>query len=1116
MWSLFLGIHLLGAACDRNLDHAPGSPDDVIAVARAAVTSAVFYVSPAGSGSVCSVSQPCSLQTAQTKVRAATPSMTGDLVVRLLGGTYPLTSPLSLDVAAGDGATGASRVIYEANPGAHPVLSGGLPVSGWTPVSGTTQWRAAVPAGFDTRQLYVNGVRAVRAQGTAPGTLTQTVNGYINTGTTTMASWGNPQNIEFVYEVGFESIRCGVDGISGGVITMKQPCYGNSTRPGRSTANGYSVTIPTFVENARELLDQPGEWYLDRSANAIFYIPRSGESLATAVVMAARDGLLLQATGAASAPLRNLTIRGLTFSYAGWTEPNGGDGFSEVQANHRLVGTGAGQTQGTCNRVTPAGSCPVGAWTAIPASVAFSRTDGLSLERNTFTHLGAAGLQIGVGAARTTVAGNVFQDISGNGMQIGDVLADLSTPVGDLPSATTVVDNLFTNVAVEYASGVGLFQGYTRQSLIQHNQVNDVTYSGISSGWGWGFQSSLTQGNVIRANLVFDHLRQRPNGGGGLSDGGGIYTLGDQGPGPAPAFVGSLSAGSTPPLQTTTFALNYNNGGTIDYNYIHGQGRSAHSIYVDAGSQFVAVNDNVEFDNQLGSGGGGSNADFGGCGPAGDMLVFDNWWQTPPNWGCNASPANVTTDGSNRDLLSFNTAVPGVSNLLVSSVNDTPGVIRETAGLEASFEDIRLGPASGFNLAYRKPVTALFMDGTTAAMQPGSEPESAVDGDPTSYAQATSRYQWQVQIDLLDLQDIDRVRITMPSAAFATSLHIATSASAAGPFTTIATRSGLASGMTDITFPPIFTRYVRVVADQPSGPNQPGGQMALAEVGVYGPPDLALHKTTVAQYADGTPAKMQVGKLPSLAVDGIASTFAQATSQYRWQLIVDLGIARLLTGAIITMPADRFATQFHVDTSTDDATWSLAATVGNGAGGTRSIALSVPMARYVRVVADKPDAAGQTGGQMAINRFSVYGDTNFAMGSVASAQFIDGSVAAMQPFGDSANAIDGNAATWAQATGQYLWRLTLDLGASKTVGEVDVLMPAAAFATAFQVDTFDATQTTRLSTQVVSLVAVGGLVQVVLPTAVINARFVRIEAQLPNGPSQRGGQMGIAEVIVTR
>src|SRR5882724_10263291 len=78
-----------------------------------ATVLATYYASPAGSGTVCSVLQPCSLAAAQSLVRAATPSMTGDLVVRLMSGTYRLTSTFTLDASARDTGTSGFRVVYE-------------------------------------------------------------------------------------------------------------------------------------------------------------------------------------------------------------------------------------------------------------------------------------------------------------------------------------------------------------------------------------------------------------------------------------------------------------------------------------------------------------------------------------------------------------------------------------------------------------------------------------------------------------------------------------------------------------------------------------------------------------------------------------------------------------------------------------------------------------------------------------------------------------------------------------------------------------------------------------------------------------------------------------------
>src|SRR5206468_5416531 len=80
--------------------------------------------------------------------------------------------------------------------------------------------------------------------------------------------------------------RCPVAAITDTTITMAQPCWDNSTKrvtipgiPGRTAnlvgpASLGNNRIPMYVENAYELLDQPGEWYLDGPANTIYYVPR--------------------------------------------------------------------------------------------------------------------------------------------------------------------------------------------------------------------------------------------------------------------------------------------------------------------------------------------------------------------------------------------------------------------------------------------------------------------------------------------------------------------------------------------------------------------------------------------------------------------------------------------------------------------------------------------------------------------------------------------------------------------------------------------------------------------------------------------------------------------------
>ena len=138
-----------------------------------------LYASPTATGTTgCSLSAPCSLDGVQDVVRSMTASMTGDIVVDLRGGVYRRTSTWTFNDAAGDSGHNGYRVIYQAYPGETPEISGAERITGWTlHDSSKNIWSASVGT-LDTRELYVNGVRAQLDRGpTNPGGWSQTATG---------------------------------------------------------------------------------------------------------------------------------------------------------------------------------------------------------------------------------------------------------------------------------------------------------------------------------------------------------------------------------------------------------------------------------------------------------------------------------------------------------------------------------------------------------------------------------------------------------------------------------------------------------------------------------------------------------------------------------------------------------------------------------------------------------------------------------------------------------------------------------------------------------------------------------------------------------------------------
>jgi hypothetical protein len=483
-----------------------------------------YYVSPDGlDTNIGTIGLPFrTIQKARDVVRTVNSSMSEDINVYLREGWYILSSAITFD--QDDSGTNGYNVIYQAYSGEHVVISGGRQITGWTLHAGNI-WKADAP-GLETRQLYINCVRASRAHSgnltnSLPGAV-KTAEGYTTTDTN-MQNWGNKGDIEFIFSGNHGGIvrgggsgwgptwieaRVGVDSIVGTNITMDEPAW-------TVINDGWSdqrTVVPTDVENAYELLDEDGEWYLDRSQDVVYYIPRSGEDMITAIVIAPVLERLVIGTGILGSPIKNIHFKNITFAHATWLVPNTSAGFPEEQA--------------CCM------GCKCSYWCSHPTladediypdgNVYFRMATNVRFERCTFKHLGAEGLVLSHGSKDCMITGCVFTQISGNCIRIGHI--GNPHPSDDRYKNT---GNQITNCYIhdspcEYHGGCGILVNYTANTLISHNEVCYVPYTAISFGWGWDMETNTyMQNSEMSYNYVHHYVQV-------MGDGGAIYTLNSQ------------------------------------------------------------------------------------------------------------------------------------------------------------------------------------------------------------------------------------------------------------------------------------------------------------------------------------------------------------------------------------------------------------------------------------------------------------------------------------------------------------------------------------------------------------------------------------------------------------
>ncbi|MEW2176610.1 discoidin domain-containing protein [Streptomyces sp. NPDC005406] len=578
----------------------------------------MVYASPEGTGPACAVARPCSIETAHQRVRSLLAGRKADdrardITVRLADGTYRLRK--ALDFTSEDSGSAGSRVTWTAAPGAHPVLSGAVRMTDWKlHDAGAGIWSAPVPEGVDTRQVYVDGVRAPIAQSTPAEqklAFTAAPGGYA----TTPADWGEQlktrigaaamRGVEFVYTGGngpWTESRCRIESVDAAKVAMQQPCWGNVTsRPKFNQASGSLPAMsagrtPTRIENAYPLL-HPGQWYLDREQNVLYYVPVAGQDMDELDVEVPRLTSLVTGSGTLNRPVRNITFSGLQFSYATWLDPSSPAGFADVQDNLRITGDDPAHPQATCTFGTPPGTCPFGSWSREPGNVQFTAARDIAFEGNTFSHLGAAGLVLEYGSSHNNVEGNTFTDIAGNAVILGNTTDPHPEDVGaddrEISTHNTLANNLIHHIGVDYPSAAAITLFFTQNTLVTHNELRDLPYTGITAGVVQGHvdnaahpenSTNINNDNTISHNLIHRFMQV-------LKDGGAVYVEGHQG------RTHTMADGTVDREASIAHGLR------VEGNVAYDQGNSNFTWYDDAGAQWIDWRGNVEWGGSIGQGG---------------------------------------------------------------------------------------------------------------------------------------------------------------------------------------------------------------------------------------------------------------------------------------------------------------------------------------------------------------------------------------------------------------------------------------------------------------------------------------------------------------------------------
>lgn len=302
---------------------------------------------------------------------------------------------------------------------------------------------------------------------------------------------------------------------------------------GKGTSSG----LEYYLENVAETFGKPNQWYMDEGR--LYYVPRDASIMPDTIdAYLPTVHELFDISGTAEKPVANIIIRGIKMSV--------------TKGDYGSLGSTSGLREAEQYASDPQAVSNAG------GSIRFAYATDCSIENAYLTNYGLHGVSIENGCSGIRVSHVTFRDGGAGGVRmVGGVYG---TPMAEQTHDCIVEDCVIDHCGRRYFAACGVLMMHTWRCIVDHCDIGNLYYTGVSCGWIWGYGDNNAHDNRITKNHIH-HL-----GMGMLSDMGGVYLLGKQ--------PGTIVSGN---VIHDVYSKNY--GGW--------------ALYTDEGSSFMTLEDNV-------------------------------------------------------------------------------------------------------------------------------------------------------------------------------------------------------------------------------------------------------------------------------------------------------------------------------------------------------------------------------------------------------------------------------------------------------------------------------------------------------------------------------------------